>query len=237
MESYYVGAYWLGRQEPVETCARRAKAFFDQLARCDSVFAAWYEKAGTRDEALRRPVNLESGALATAMRGKEQARKEGLVWGAWTGHEEGQGAAVRFVCGSSSPVTSSSCVLNPPHEGATAERVLSASVLAQVLRAAALAWAPEWGIATSHSHRDEVLRASRAGTFVGWVMYFSRRRGPVPPLPAPVRVEPVEDLGTLVTLTPERFTASNPAHLALASQVHTLLDAAGLLHPLKPWDT
>jgi len=74
-----------------------------------------------------------------------------------------------------------------------------------------------------------------AGTFVGWVMYFSRLRGTVPLLPTPVRIKPVEDKGTLVIITPERFTASSPAHVALAARVHDLLDRAGLLRPLQPW--
>ncbi|NOK12053.1 hypothetical protein HNS30_23725 [Corallococcus exercitus] len=53
-----------------------------------------------------------------------------------------------------------------------------------------------------------------------------------PPLPAPVRIEPVEDRGTLIILTPERFTASNPEHIALARRVRELLDRAGLMHPV-----
>lgn len=72
-------------------------------------------------------------------------------------------------------------------------------------------------------------------TFAGWVMYFSRLRGPLPPLPAPVRVEPVEEQGTLVILTPERFTVANPEHVELAAQVHEVLERAGLLGPLQPW--
>jgi hypothetical protein len=107
-------------------------------------------------------------------------------------------------------------------------------VLTNVVRAMALAWEPEWAIATSHEHRDLLPQPPRAGAFVGWVMYFSRQRGTVPPLPSPVRVEPVEDRGTLVILTPERFTASNPEHVALAARVHELLDRAGLLGPLQP---
>ncbi len=50
-----------------------------------------------------------------------------------------------------------------------------------------------------------------------------------------LRIEPVEDKGTLVILTPERFTASNPEHVALAARVHELLDQAGLLRPVQPW--
>ncbi|WP_373691709.1 Imm52 family immunity protein [Hyalangium versicolor] len=54
-------------------------------------------------------------------------------------------------------------------------------------------------------------------------------------MPAPVRIEQVEDKGTLVILTAERFTVSNPEHVALAARVHELLDRAGLLRPLQPW--
>jgi hypothetical protein len=109
-------------------------------------------------------------------------------------------------------------------------------MMTEVLRAMALAWEPEWGVVTSHQYDDLVSeQALPAGTSVGWVMYFSRLRGAVPPLPAPVRIESVEDKGTLVILTPERFTAFNPEHVALAARVHELLDHAGLLRPLQPW--
>ncbi|HLL83109.1 MAG TPA: Imm52 family immunity protein, partial [Longimicrobium sp.] len=64
---------------------------------------------------------------------------------------------------------------------------------------------------------------------VGWLMYFSREQGVVPPLPAPVRIEPVGDKGTLVILTPERLTAANPEHVELGRQVRRLLSKAGLL--------
>jgi hypothetical protein len=64
---------------------------------------------------------------------------------------------------------------------------------------------------------------------VGWLTYLSRRLGRVPPLPAPVRIEPVGSLGWLLTLSPERMTASNPEHVALTVRVRELLDRAGLL--------
>ena len=51
-----------------------------------------------------------------------------------------------------------------------------------------------------------------------------------------VGIERVEDKGTLIVLTPERFTASNPAHVELANEVGEVLDRAGLLKPLQPWD-
>ncbi|NBD10164.1 hypothetical protein GTY96_14405 [Corallococcus sp. c25j21] len=97
-----------------------------------------------------------------------------------------------------------------------------------------LSWDPEWGVVTSEQHRDLISTSATVGTFTGWMTYFSRQRGPVPPLPAPVRVEPVGDLGTLVILTPERFTVTNPEHVRLAAEVQQVLLDAGLLHPLRP---
>nr|WP_224372955.1 immunity 52 family protein [Hyalangium versicolor] len=115
--------------------------------------------------------------------------------------------------------------------------MLTAPVMAEVLCAMALAWDPEWGVATSYEHQELITKGASPDTFVGWVMYFSRLRGTVPPLPVPVRIEPVEDKGTLVILTPERFTASTPEHVELATRVHELLDRAGLLRSLQPWPT
>ena len=60
---------------------------------------------------------------------------------------------------------------------------------------------------------------------------FLRRSASVG-LPSPVHTEPVEDKGTLVILTPERFTAANPAHVALARDVSERLARAGL--PARP---
>jgi hypothetical protein len=46
-----------------------------------------------------------------------------------------------------------------------------------------------------------------------------------------VRIEPVEDRGTLIILTPERFTVANPEYVALARRVRELLARAGLMRP------
>nr|WP_225937173.1 immunity 52 family protein [Myxococcus sp. RHSTA-1-4] len=98
----------------------------------------------------------------------------------------------------------------------------------------ALAWDPDWVVATSDSYRRLMREPSKSGAFVGWVTYLSRRRGAVPPLPAPVRIEPVEDKGTLIVLTPERLTARNPEHVEQGRRVCELLARAGLMQPVTP---
>nr|WP_244224347.1 immunity 52 family protein [Corallococcus sicarius] len=98
----------------------------------------------------------------------------------------------------------------------------------------ALAWDADWCIATSWEHRETLQEEGRTATFVGLVTYLARRRGKVSPLPAPVRIEPVEDKGTLILLTPERFTVANPEHVALSRRVRELLVRADLMQPVIP---
>jgi hypothetical protein len=145
-------------------------------------------------------------------------------------------ADVRIFCGGYADAVSNSCVLSlpTPGYGPNADRVLTTSVLTGAVRSMALAWDPDWAVATSDKHRRLMSETSRAGTFVGWVTYLSRRRGTVPPLPTPVRVEPVEDRGALIILTPERLTVSNPEHVERGRRVRELLVRAGLMQPLTP---
>ena len=241
-ETYYVGTYWLARRESAESCAQRAESFFRLLATCDPSLARWFRKGRTLKEALKHPIESDAASLAKVF--NQQAQQEGrfaddgFSLRGWNGQTHEAASSLSFLCGDASVWVSNLCLFDPPAEGPAEERILQAPVLAQILRAMAVAWEPEWGVALSHELRDRVVpESSKTGTFVGWLTYFSHRRGPLPPLPPPVRVEPVEDKGTLVILTPERLTATNPAHVALVRDVSERLAQASLLTPLKPWDT
>ncbi|RKH45765.1 hypothetical protein D7X12_07200 [Corallococcus sicarius] len=131
-------------------------------------------------------------------------------------------------CGDYCGTSPNSCFLSLPSQGPNAERMLTAPVLTGVVRSMAVAWEPDWVAAMSRTHRDA---DNKADMWLGWVTYLSRQRGTVPPLPAPVRIEPVGDMGSLIILTPERFTVANPAHMALARRVRELLAGAGLMQP------
>jgi hypothetical protein len=234
VETYSVGSYWLARSESAEACALRAEALFRLLERCDPAWAHWHEAADSFAEARERPFTPDAATFTHLFGRKENRMGDGFHYGLWAGERPEETSSLSGACGSADPWQPSVCLLKPPHQGPTAQRVLTASVLTETLRAMALAWEPEWGVVTSRQYQDRAYGDSDPDTFVGWVTYFSRLRGTVPPLPAPVRIEPVEDKGTLVILTPERFTASNAEHIALAARVHALLDRAGLLRPLQP---
>jgi hypothetical protein len=244
-ETYYAGAYWPARPESAEDCARRARSFFFALAQHNPLFTRWFKPRKARNQlpssfepdlpTLREVfaedrTRNDEGRVIEDLGFTLLANTEGPVASAPSEH-----ASLRIKCGGyAEHMGSNACVLSLPSTGPYSEQLLTSPSLTEVVRAMALAWEPDWGIATSDAHREAVTQRGTAGTFVGWVMYFSLRRGPVPPLPAPARVEPVDNLGTLVTLTPERFTVSNPTHLELAAHVHTLLEHAGLLVPVNP---
>lgn len=241
-ETYYVGAYWGPRRESPEDCARRAASFLNLLAACDPLLANWNKipkprgkgrkiplmppDPRTLTEAFQRGVNREPGG--------PPIEDLGLTVGAYNDGIGQDFVSVSMRCGGYAEGVSNACVLSLPSKGENAERILTASVLAEAVRSMALAWEPDWAVAMSETYREMDDRQGKADIWLGWVTYLSQRQGKVPPLPAPVRIEPVGDQGTLIVLTPERFTVSNQRHLALAKQVRGLLNRAGSLTPVQP---
>ncbi|RKH24076.1 hypothetical protein D7Y13_26560 [Corallococcus praedator] len=242
-ETYSAGAYWGPRQESPEECARRAVTFLNLLAGCDPLLAQWNKipkprgrgrktplmppDLATLTEAFRRGVNREPGG--------PPIEHLGLTVAAYNDGSGQDFADVSMHCGSYEQDSSANvCVLSLPSQGENAERILTASVLTEVVRGMALAWEPDWAVAMSETYREMDDRQGKEDIGLGWVTYLARHRGTVPPLPAPVRIEPVEDKGTLIILTPERFTVANPEHVALARHVRELLAGAGLLRPASP---
>jgi hypothetical protein len=237
-DSYHAGVYWPARLESAEACARRAETFFRLLAECDPVFERWYEQADSLEEALQLEF---APTYETFLRFFEQEDyqfgRDGFSFGAWTGHEENRrGGGVLLRCGSDAEVAPNKCLLHLPWPDAEPEgrRVLTVPVLEQVLRAMVLAWEPETGVIVSHDFREAMRPEGDMREFAGWLLYLSRSRGHLPPLPPPVRVEPLEDQGTLLILSPERLSSSNPDHLALGHLVQEILDSKDLLRPVIP---
>ncbi|WP_309892376.1 Imm52 family immunity protein [Archangium sp.] len=230
MDTYYAAVYWGNRVESAEACARRAETFFHLLSRCDADFIRWFEKADSRKKALQLQFEpTYETFLRFFKRRSYRMGKVGFIFGAWTGHlEDERGGMVRFKCGLETVGVSNSCLLQLPREAPGTERVLTVPVLAEMVRAMVAAWEPDYGGVFSNTYqraRDE----SVGQPYTGWLMYLSHRRGQVPPLPEPVRVEPVEDKGSLLILTPERFNGHEARHAALADEVRASLDKAGLL--------
>ncbi|RKH61896.1 immunity 52 family protein [Corallococcus llansteffanensis] len=234
---FYSNCHWRGRPEPLEACAHRLESFLRQLKALEPVWDTWTTSVGT-DEEGDKVVHTDASSLAKLL--GRRSNPSGTISGYWLrsgAAPEGTGVYGRF--GGSSAITST-CSVATSALGRVAERVMNASVLTSVMRAMALAWEPEFGVVTSPAYRDRIVAdgsPDEPGRHIGWITYIAHSRGPVPLLPAPVRVERMMDRGTLILLTPENFTLSNPDHVALAAEVQSRLQAVGLLGPLRPWVT
>ncbi|WP_338269151.1 immunity 52 family protein [Corallococcus caeni] len=231
-DSYYLGTYWPGRHEDAESCARRAEALFDSLGRIEPSWRQWHETGWTFEAARSRTFQTDRESFLQLFARKKNRIGDAFRYWLWTGPHEDETTGVGGYCGSADAQPTANCVISLPAQGEVAGRVMVAPVLAELLRALVHSWEPDWGVVASEQYRDQASASGAPGTFLGWMTYFSRQRGTLPPLPAPVRVEPVGALGTLVILTEERFTVTNPEHVRLATEVHQLLDAAGLLTSL-----
>ncbi|HEX5748994.1 MAG TPA: Imm52 family immunity protein [Archangium sp.] len=240
-EDYYVGAYWGPRQETALECARRAELFFHMLARCDPAFAQWYRAGrGSPRELPGWPVRPEMKELETLLLkgrlrtdvGREVMEDMGFRQMAWNAKKEA--IMLRFICGKYSPWGGpNSCVLSPLGKSAVWERLVRSPVPAEVLTSVATAWDPDYAMASS-SQMVDLIEKRKGEVRVGWLTYLSRRLGHLPPLPAPVRIEPVGTLGWLLVLSPEPMSASNPEHVAFTARIRELLDRAGLIQRPQP---
>ena len=237
LESYYAGAYWGPRKEKPGECAKRLQIFLDNLPTVDPIFSHWFRQGRTRKDALSKPIKPDHKALEESLRRSVDRHFKNLgcsIW-AWNGVcVDYDDSGFNIQCGGYFEHLSNVCVFKLPTRGPHADRILTGHTLARLVKSMVLAWEPESAISTSTVHREMVTDRAGADTFVGWVMYFPLSQGPIPLLPEPVRTEPVEGRGTLVILTPERFTAANPEHVALAARVQELLRSAGLLRPEPP---
>ncbi|WP_342747771.1 Imm52 family immunity protein [Melittangium boletus] len=240
-ERHYLGAYWGPRRETALECARRAELFFHLLARCDPMFAQWYRGGrGFPRELPGYPVRSDAeeweqlflrGRNRTDV-GKNVIEDLGFTEHVWNAKKVR--TRVQLHCGEYSPWGSgNTCLLYPPEEGPGREQLLRAPLMTAVLSSVATAWDPDFAMVSSTDMVDLIEKRNRE-VRVGWLTYLSRRLGRVPPLPAPVRIEPVGELGWLLILSSEAMTASNPEHVAFTARVRELLDRAGLIERPEP---
>ena len=239
-ERYYVGAYWGPRKETALECARRAELFFHMLARCDPSFTQWYRAGrGFPRELPGWPVHPEAEEWEKfLLKGRlrndvDKGVIEDMGFRARVWNAKKEATHVSLYCGDYSPCGHNSCLLESLSLKGLQERLLRAPLLAEVLTSMATAWDPDFAMASSTEMVDLVEKRGFE-VRVGWLTYLSRRLGKLPPLPAPVRIEPVGTLGWLLVLSPERMTVSNPEHVAFTACIRELLDRAGLIERPEP---
>jgi len=164
--------------------------------------------------------------------GKRIIERLGFSQNLWNAKEDP--ASIYLACGGYSPHgPANSCVLDPPRTHSVLERLVNVPSLSAILTSMATAWEPDFAVATS-TEMSRLVEKPRWEVRVGWLTYLSKRLGSLPPLPAPVRIEPVGELGWLLILSSEPMSASNPEHVSFTARIRELLDRAGLIEIPAP---
>src|SRR5580698_10636850 len=116
-DSYYLGAYWAARSESAPECADRLSRFLADLAKAHLLLTSWYQKGGSRADALRHSVATDAESLSLLLGASRKGRDAGLPvmeelgYSASLWNGEAAAAGLTVTCGSYSPRVSNAVVL------------------------------------------------------------------------------------------------------------------------------
>jgi hypothetical protein len=108
-DSYYLGAYWAARSESAPECADRLSRFLADLAKAHLLLTSWYQKGGSRADALRHSVATDAESLSLLLGASRKGRDAGLPvmeelgYSASLWNGEAAAAGLTVTCGSYSP--------------------------------------------------------------------------------------------------------------------------------------
>ncbi len=237
METYYLGAYWQPRQEPLNNCTGRIHDFLTCIRDCDPSFSRWYPLGHSRAHTLGREISITTGSIRSlVLKGAHHdgdgniVEELGYHVSMWNGAASDEEAAnLSITCGSAAPSLKNACVLSLPTGGEVANRVLGLSVLQMLVRCTVLTFDPDWCVVMSRSYRDSQATWSPNEPRAGWLLYISNRLGELPLVGWPIQADTLNGLGTLFVSTTERFSANNVAHVKAAVAIDQTLRDYGLL--------
>lgn len=219
-----IAGYWPAREETVESCAARMLGFLDGLAAIDASLSHWSTPSSTQRVT---PTSWAVDTLtAELLKGqnrndRDQAVIESLGYSMvlrTEANEDGEHARLSVTCGVTSPRVKNVAVLNLPFRlGASPTITLELTALL------AHCWEPDWALAVSGEMRKAQRTDSRGKLVLGTHTYLAPSRGPVPPLPVPFSVQPLDDSGgVIVSITDDDATPLLPS---LRAMLGSLLEA------------
>ena len=145
-----VGAHWYSRGATLRECTESLLNFLVELQKHNPLlFSAWYEKAGSKKEALEHKVVLDYDNVKRLFtkRGKDDAYpKVSYTTGIWNGaNEDGDMISLSVSLGSSeTQYFTNNCVLELPYEGKGFKFYRSQNNQERLINLFRRYWSPEW---------------------------------------------------------------------------------------------
>ena len=177
IDSFYIGAYWGSRAEPLEQVKNKILQTLQTLAEIDEQFLNWYEGGNSRKQALEKKVSIDANTLERlclemVKKGELDEKgfaKMGFLFGVWSGHLDDESSGISLNVGGAftSPHLCNSCVITLPFEGVARERLLQVDRAKKSITILVEIWSPDYAVLTSHQLRDKLNAANK----VGWITY------------------------------------------------------------------
>lgn len=145
-----IGVHWYSREETLRECTESLLDFLMELKKQNPLFFSdWYEKAGSKKEALEHKVifDYDSVKKLFTKRGKDDAYpKVSYTTGIWNGAKENGGMiSLSVSLGSSeSQYFTNNCVLELPYEGEGFEFYRNQDNQESLIQLLKEYWSPEW---------------------------------------------------------------------------------------------
>jgi hypothetical protein len=234
-ESFYVGAYWGPRAELVDVCAEKLARQLASLASISPIFATWFEKGNSRNDALKRPIDpsharlrelLIAGQQRTEVPPREVMTALGFSASMWNGQDIG--ASLSASCSVTSARVPNVVLLKIPRPNGDAASLYRRESALGVVRSMVSVWEPQWCTWTGHLLRQAV-QGGLDEIAIGWATYVADTDGvDVGRLPAGVSLEALNG-GLLVVGDGDADSMTVP----VAQAVREVLDP--VLRPRLNW--
>lgn len=199
----------------------------------DELVAAWFLTARQKS-AANVPFRVDTRSVMSELLGGRNRRDAdgsviddlGYRLSLWNGDDSAAvGLSIKCGMSNSTPGLSNAVVINLPPRSQRCGYLYSRAGAAALLEVVVEAWAPDWATVTSNSLREAQGPLVGGRPVLGWMTYFSDRRGDVPELPKPFDVSVVAGSGSIVTTGEEPPGPSVLEDLRLA--LGSILDPTG----------
>jgi hypothetical protein len=185
-ETYYLGAYWGPRPDPLESCAERFSTCLRRLGLVHELFGGWSNTGYSRRTASRSVQTDPESLRDLLVAGRNRRDTDGGVIdelgfsaSVWNGRSPSVGFMV--TCGATSARVSNSSVLDLPEISPASQSLFEWSSAQAIITALVDAWQPDWATFSTRDLR-KIQRGDPWTPVVGWMTYL----GPGRPVPGAV---------------------------------------------------
>ena len=225
--SFFVGVYWSARQEALGDCGKRGAAFLQKTASTHPALNNWYRIRMPQEKQKIEPFDISAKTITAILQNHFDYEMRHPGWDESFGvtiefsNDDRKGVSVRGLisCGGYHEYLYNQAVLYFAPRGNAPDRFVKFELMKQLLEVSVQCWDPDKGMVGSIDF-CKAVDADGKRRFIGWLTYLSRKRGELPELPPPVKIEEIFEHGNTIVLSPSPPSASDENAIALARTVY-----------------